>query len=91
MPLNLKLRICTEIRALRLVKKLVEEGNYWNAYQIFTLVVKACGFVSEVDLVQEKEMRLGAVTAFKFKSRKKGVESNLGCKKEPGCDGPIMA
>jgi integrator complex subunit 7 len=34
MPSNLKLRICTEIRALRLVKKLVEEGNYWDAYRI---------------------------------------------------------
>ncbi|KAJ4733566.1 Integrator complex subunit 7 [Rhynchospora pubera] len=33
-PANHKLRICTEIKALRLVKKIIEKGNYWDAYKI---------------------------------------------------------
>lgn len=33
-PSNHKLRICTEIKALRLVKKIIGEGNYWGAYKV---------------------------------------------------------
>lgn len=33
-PSNHKLRICTEIKALRLVKKITEKRNYWDAYKI---------------------------------------------------------
>lgn len=33
-PLNHKLRICTEIKALRLVKKIIRKRNYWDAYKI---------------------------------------------------------
>ncbi|KAJ3708845.1 hypothetical protein LUZ61_012550 [Rhynchospora tenuis] len=33
-PPKHKLRICTEIKALRLAKKIIEKGNYWDAYKI---------------------------------------------------------